>query len=206
MIRGGFVGAEKLERFLLLKADPLIKECSINVREPENISRFLYNFSFKTTQMLRDINFRTFKKLLKKKKLRKIVIDLDNRAVNVEGNQEGAVKGSKSSGHKGNNCYNILMAFCDELKAYITGFMRFGNTYTSNGAAEMIKEIIANLQDKVDKIVFRMDSGYESEEIAEVIEEAGYQYVVKAKEYTNMFDKAYDRPLKPGKTMAIISR
>jgi len=53
----------------LLKADPLIKECGIHVREPENISRFLCNFSFKTTQMLRDINFRTFKKLLKKKKL-----------------------------------------------------------------------------------------------------------------------------------------
>jgi len=41
-----------------------------------------------------------------------------------------------------------------------------------------------------------MDSGYESEEIAEVIEEAGYQYVVKAKEYTNLFEKAYDRPVK----------
>ena len=49
LICGGFVGVEKLERFLLLKADPLIKECGINVREPENISRFLYNFSFKTT-------------------------------------------------------------------------------------------------------------------------------------------------------------
>ena len=31
---------------------------------------------------------------------------------------------------------------------------------------------------------FRIDSGYFSEEIAEVIEEAGYQYVVKAKEYS----------------------
>jgi len=54
--------------------------------------------------------------LLKKKKLRKIVIDLDSRAVNVEGNQEGAVKGYHPH-HKGNNCYHILMAFCDELKA-----------------------------------------------------------------------------------------
>ena len=60
LICGGFVGADKLERFLLLKADPLIKECGINIREPENISRFLYNFSFKITQMARDINFRTF--------------------------------------------------------------------------------------------------------------------------------------------------
>lgn len=98
--------------------------------------------------------YRTFKKLLKKKKLRKIVIDLDSRADDVEGNQEGAVKGY-NLGYKGNNCYNILMAFCDELKAYITGFMRSGNnTYTSNGAAEMIKEIIANLRDEVDNIVF----------------------------------------------------
>ena len=48
----------------------------------------------------------------------------------------------------------------------------------------MIKEIIVHLRDEVDHIVFRMDSGYESEEIAEVIEEAGYQYVVKAKEYS----------------------
>ena len=45
------------------------------------------------------------------------------------------------------------MAFCDELKAYIT--MRSGNTYTSNGAAEMIKESIANLRDEVDNIVFQ---------------------------------------------------
>jgi hypothetical protein len=30
----------------------------------------------------------------------------------------------------------------------------------------------------------KMDSGYESEEIIEAIEEAGYQYVVKAKEYS----------------------
>ena len=47
LICGGFVGADKLERFLLLKAGPLIKECGIKAREPENISRFLYNFSFK---------------------------------------------------------------------------------------------------------------------------------------------------------------
>ena len=195
LICGGFVGADKLERFLLLKADPLMKECGINVREPENISRFLYNFSFKTTQMLRDINFTSFKKMLRKKKLRSIVIDIDSRAVNSEGNQEGAVEGY-NPGHKGNNCYNILMAFCDELKAYITGFMRSGNTYTSNGAAEMIKEIIANIKDEVDNIVFRMDSGYFSEEIAEVIEGAGYQYVVKAKEYSNLLEKAYTGPVK----------
>ena len=33
-------------------------------------------------------------------------------------------------------------------------------------------------------LFFRIDNGYESEEIAEVIEEAGYQYVIKTKEYS----------------------
>ncbi len=37
------------------------------------------------------------------------------------------------------NCYNILMAFCDELKAYITGFMRSGNTYTTWELADTVK-------------------------------------------------------------------
>ena len=36
----------------------------------------------------------------------------------------------------------------------------------------------------VDNVVFRMDSGYESEEISEVVEGTGYQCVVKAKEYS----------------------
>jgi len=38
-----------------------------------------------------------------------------SRAVNVEGNQKRAVKRYHPS-HQGNNCYNILMAFYDELK------------------------------------------------------------------------------------------
>jgi len=58
----------------------------------------------------------------------------------------------------------------------------------------MIKEIISNLKDKVDNIVFRMDSGYKSEEIAEVIEKAKYQYVVKAKEYANLLERVYSKP------------
>jgi len=195
LICGGFVGADRLERFLLLKNDPLINKCGINVREPENISRFLGKFDFKTTHMMRSINFNVFKKLLKKKKLREITVDIDSRAVNVEGKQEGAVNGY-NPGYPGNNCYNILMAFCDELKAYITGFMRSGNTYTANGAAEMIKEIIANLGDEAENITFRMDSGYFSEEIADIIENGGYHYVVKGKNYPNMIENAYDRPVK----------
>ena len=69
MLCGNFIGIDKLERLKLLQNDPLINEFDISVREPETVSRFLGNFSCKTTQMLRDINFKVFKKLLYKKKL-----------------------------------------------------------------------------------------------------------------------------------------
>ena len=61
---GNFIGIDKLERLKLMQSDPLIREFSISVREPETVSRFLGNFSYKTTQMMREVNFRLFRKLL----------------------------------------------------------------------------------------------------------------------------------------------
>jgi hypothetical protein len=197
MLCGNFIGIDKLERLKLLQNDPLINEFDISVREPETVSRFLGNFSYKTTQMLREINFKVFKKLLYKKKLISITIDIDSSVINVEGHQEGTSKGYHPK-KLGNRCYNIQFAFCDELKAYITGFVRSGNTYTANGASEMIKEIVANITCTCGtgagktgelEILFRMDSGYFDEAIIETIELLGCQYLIKGKEYPTLVSR-----------------
>jgi len=185
MLCGNFVGIDKLERLKLLQSDPLINEFAILIKEPETVSRFLGNFSYKTTQMLREINFKVFRKLLRKKKLKSITIDIDSSVVNVEGHQEGAVKGYYPK-KLGNNCYNLQFAFCDEIKAYLTGYVRSGDTYTSNGTSEMIKEIMAYLKDEGLEITFRMDSGYFDEDILETIESFGCTYVIKGKEYSTL--------------------
>ena len=190
LLCGNFIGIDKLERIKLLQSDPLVKEFGIDIKEPETVSRFLGKFSFMTTQMIRNVNFKLFKKLLDKSRLKNIIIDIDSTVINVEGHQEGTAKGYNPE-NPGNRCYNTLMAFCDELKAFITGFTRSGNTYTANGAAEMIAEIIDNLRDSVDTITFRMDSGYFDENIIKTIEGAGYCYIIKAKRYGNMLDKLY---------------
>ncbi len=142
MLCGNFIGIDKLERLKLLQSDPLVNEFNISIKEPETVSRFLGNFSYKTTHILREINFKVFRKLLRKSKLKAITIDIDSSVVSMEGHQESAVKGFNPKKRR-NRCYNLQFAFCDELKAYITGFVRSGNTYTANGAAEMIKEIFA---------------------------------------------------------------
>ena len=185
MLCGHFIGIDKLERLKLLKNDPLIREFEISVKEPETVSRFLSNFSFKTTQMLREINFKVFKKLLSKSGLASITIDIDSSVINVEGHQEGATKGYNPK-KLGNRCYNIQFAFCDELKAYVTGFVRSGNAYTANGATELIKEIVTTLKTSDLEIFFRMDSGYFDEEIIETIESLGCMFLIKAKAYATL--------------------
>ena len=77
--------------------------------------------------MFREINFKVFKKLLCKSILTSITIDIDSSVVNVEGHQEGTAKRFNPK-RLGNLCYNIQFAFCDELKASISGFVRSGNT------------------------------------------------------------------------------
>lgn len=111
--------------------------------------------------------------------------------INVEGHQEGTAKGYNPK-KLGNPCYNIQFAFCDELKAYITGFVRSGNTYTANGAAEMIKEIVANIKTDKLEILFRMDSGYFDEDIIETIELLGCTYLIKGKEYPTLASQVMD--------------
>jgi hypothetical protein len=191
MLCGNFVGIDKLERLKLLQNDPLINEFAISIKEPETVSRFLGNFSYKTTHMLREVNFKVFGKLLKKKNLKSITVDIDSSVVNVEGHQEGAVKGYNPK-KIGNNCYNLQFAFCDEIKAFITGMVRSGDTYTANGAAEMIKEIMAYLNDEGLEITFRMDSGYFDDNILETIESFGCTYVIKGKEYPTLVTQVTD--------------
>jgi len=185
MLCGHFIGIDKLERLKLLQGDPLVNEFGVSVKEPETVSRFLGNFNYKTTQMFREINFKVFKRLLYKSKTISITIDIDSSVVNVEGHQEGTAKGYNPK-KLGNPCYNIQFAFCDELKAYITGFVRSGNTYTANGASEMIKEIVANIKTDELEILFRMDSGYFDEDIIKTIELLGCTYLIKGKEYPTL--------------------
>jgi len=191
MLCGNFIGIDKLERLKLLQSDPLVNEFAISIKEPETVSRFLGNFSYKTTQMLREIHFKLFRKLLRKSKLKSITIDIDSSVVNVEGYQEGAVKGYNPK-KPGNRCYNLQFAFCDEIKAYLTGYVRSGDTYTANGAAEMIKEIMAHLKDEGPEITFRMDSGYFDDAILETIESLGGKYVIKGKGYPTLVEQVAD--------------
>jgi len=70
--------------------------------------------------------------------------------------------------------------------------VRSGNTYTANGAVEMIKEIVANIRTDELEIMFRMDSGYFDKEIIETIESLGCTYLKKGKVYPTLASQVTD--------------
>lgn len=78
--------------------------------------------------------------------------------------------------------------------------MRSGNTYTSNGVAEMIKEIVANIKDNDSEVMFRMDSGYFDEEIIKTIESLGCKYLIKGKLYLTLVAKVTSESISFSKT------
>ncbi len=77
----------------------------------------------------------------------------------------------------------------------MTGYVRSGDTYTANGAADMIQEIIAHIKEKELEVTFRMDSGYFDEDILETIEALGCRYVIKGKAYPTLVAQAIDPDL-----------
>ena len=96
----------------------------------------------------------------------------------MEGHQEGTAKGYNPK-KPGNPCYNIQFAFCDEIKAYLTGYVRSGDTYTSNGETGLIKEIMTHLEEEGLEVTSYMDSGYFDDDILQTIEALGCRYVIK---------------------------
>jgi len=70
--------------------------------------------------------------------------------------------------------------------------MRSSNTYTANGAAEMIKEIVTHIKTDDLEIMFRKDSGYFDEGIIETIESLGCKYLIKGKEYPTLASQVTD--------------
>ena len=87
------LGSRDWKESNLYKENRWLKRLRFRWKNLKRFHGFLGNFNFKTTQMMRDINFKVFKKLLVKSRLKSITIDIDNSVVNVEGHQEGAVKG-----------------------------------------------------------------------------------------------------------------
>lgn len=111
LLCGNFIGIDKLECLKQLQGDPLVREYAIAVKEPETISRFLGNFSYKTTQMMHEVNIKVFCKLLQTRKLMAITIDIDSSVVNMKVTRKEPPRGTTQKS------WAISVSPCNSLSA-----------------------------------------------------------------------------------------
>jgi hypothetical protein len=107
------------------------------------------------------------------------VIDVDSTVKTAYGKQQGVKKGYNPF-RKGQSSYHPILAFCEETKEILQGWLRSGDTYTSNGVVEFTKQLLAHLP-KRQTILFRGDSGFFNGLLFDLLDALGHRYLVKVK-------------------------
>lgn len=119
-------------------------------------------------------------KWLAQSELKQITLDADSTVSMVYGNQEGAEKGFNSK-KKGAKSYHPLLVFVSEIKLLYHTWFRSGSAYTANGIVDFLKEVHASLPANIEKVFFRADSGFFSGALFDLLENFGWDYLVKVK-------------------------
>src|SRR5690606_17160421 len=86
-----------------------------------------------------------------------------------------------NSHKKGSKSYHPILCFVTEMKLLVNSWLRPGSAYTSNGVCEFVKETLAALPQKVEKVFFRADSGFFNGGLFDLLEEGKHEYLVKVK-------------------------
>jgi hypothetical protein len=106
-------------------------------------------------------------------------VDIDSTVDSVCGTQEGAAKGYNPK-KKGALSYHPQLAFLAGSKEILQAWFRTGSAYTSNGAVEFVKQLLAHLPNQM-RIIVRADSGYFDGALLDLLDTYGHGYLIKVK-------------------------
>jgi hypothetical protein len=162
------LGARRLEHCGMLRTDQVVREIygwRKGMASASTFQRFFHKFD-------EGLNARIFwpimKEVLSKVPIRYMTIDLDSSVVTRYGRQQKAEVGYNPD-RKGRPSHHPLMAFCDELKMVVNGWMRGGKSHSSTNAVEFIKEIF-QIVDRKNIGLLRGDVGFYSHKIMSFLE------------------------------------
>jgi len=118
-------------------------------------------------------------------KLEVVNLSDDSTKIQTYGNQEGG----EYISHYRVVGYHPDLITEDGMKLIMTGILREGQVYSSNGSELLIKEVIDFMKPYTKKIIFRADSAYGKPEILEVLndDDIEIEYFIKAKTYKSWF-------------------
>ena len=163
------LGARRLEHCGMLRTDEVIREIfgwKKGMGSASTFWRFFHKFDD-------ELNARLFWPIMQhvfsKVSIPHMTIDLDGSVVTRYGKQQKAEIGYNPQ-KKGRASHHPLMAFCDELKMVVNGWMRSGNSHSNTNAIGFIKETFQILGAENVGLI-RGDVGFYSDEIMRFLEE-----------------------------------
>lgn len=144
---GTILGSRRMAHTSLLRHDEVVKEIfgwSKGVASQSTMSRF---FSCFTQEQVDTIFTDLMRKWWSRMEIQGMTIDFDSTVITRYGQQEGAKVGYNPT-KQGRNSHHPLMAFFDELKMVISGWMRAGNTSDSAMTESFIDHVLSIVDSK----------------------------------------------------------
>jgi hypothetical protein len=182
MVCSSLCKINRLSKIETFSADPLVNS-GLNLNNKVSDSTLAERFTQmgeETARKLEEHILRENKEFLSKQNLERITMDLDSTVQTVYGNQEGAEVGYNPH-KKGAKSYHPLLGFISDYKLVMHTWFRSGDTYTSNGTVEFIKQILVHTPKNIKELFFRMDSGFFDNQTIQYIEDTGHKYLIKVK-------------------------
>ena len=187
---GQIAGATALEHVSKICSDEIISRCAGWEKVPHatSLSRIIKSVRERNITELESLipklRNKVWKRMLRSGRklacaMTDMIIDMDSTVQGVCGRQEGAEKGYNPH-KKGQLAYHPLLAFCAETKEILHSWYRCGSAYTSNGAVEFMKELMAGLRKGL-KYLLRADSGFFDGDLLDYLESVDAGYLIKVK-------------------------
>lgn len=120
-----------------------------------------------------------------------LVFDIDSIVVVLYGKQENAKIGYNPK-KRGRRSYHPIVCFEAHFQEFWHGSLRPGNAASSTGIIGFLKACLAKVPSGIamSRIRFRMDSGFYSHIVANLLDDLGCGYVIVAKEYSTIKARA----------------
>ena len=176
-------GLNRIKKIETFSRDPLIKEI-FGIKEKideDTLSNRIKRYGMRQTNELMDVIGAASKKVHKKLGTEGDILDIDSTPKVVYGKQEGAEKGFNHE-KKGARSYHPLMAFLNSSRECLLSWLRPGDAYTSNNAAEFLKQSFEMLSGSIKYLLVRADRGFFDDKIISQIESRPHTgYIIKVK-------------------------
>ena len=163
------LGSTRLEHCGMLRQDAVIKEIfgwEKGMASASTFGRFLRRFDEK---MISDLFPQIQKYIVSRLAVKYRTIDLDSSVITRFGHQEGAKIGYNPQ-RRGRPSHHPLMAFCEDSKLVINGWMRSGNADSKTNAVAFIEELLSIVEENQIGLI-RADVGFYSHKIMSFLED-----------------------------------